>query len=112
MKKIDIQAIVPAMVLSVYSGTPGCMCGCNGKHYYNPDRRSEGSRDRGYEVGPDECSPRMIRKVLRLLKEAAPAVTIEEGFRGDVILSMNASSNRVYVAYLKCDSLPELPESV
>lgn len=64
-----IASITPDMVLSVYSGRPGCMCGCLGNHRYNPLFREEAGKDRGYEVDTDECSSRSISITLNKLKK-------------------------------------------
>lgn len=49
--KIDIDK-----VLSVYSGRPGCACGCRGNYFYqaDPKLRAAASTRRGYTVTDDE----------------------------------------------------------
>ncbi len=55
-----------AKVLSVYSGKLGkCMCGCSGKYTYNPELREQGGKDRGYEVGEDECNARTVKMIAK-----------------------------------------------
>lgn len=48
-------------VQSVYSGKPGCCCGCNGTHKYPSDARGRGKELRGYEIGEDEISDRSVK---------------------------------------------------
>lgn len=63
-----ISSITPDMVLSVYSGRPGCMCGCLGNHRYNPAFKDEAGKDRGYAVDDEDCSTRSISITLNKLK--------------------------------------------
>lgn len=95
MITIDIQAITPDMVRSVYSGKRGkCMCGCAGNHRYNPAHREEGSKDRGYAVADDEVNMAQVTRVLRLIQAEPEAKVDDAGFiYADV-------GNRSYVAYL------------
>ena len=81
-------------VLSVYVGRIGkCCCGCSGKHTYNPDHREEGSANRGYTVGPEECDIIDIRHVLGLVQEAAAVA--EFGVNNISI----ETATRVFVVY-------------
>lgn len=81
-------------VLSVYSGKDGkCCCGCAGKHYYNPAYLTLGGERRGYAVEDDECSARMVKKVVKLLKENAADVEVGDNNLAVVI------GKRVYIAY-------------
>lgn len=57
---IDISKIV-----KVYSGKPGCMCGCVGKYSYNPEHRDLGSERRGYDVKDEEVSLRSVKIIAK-----------------------------------------------
>lgn len=70
----QIQALTDEDILSVYSGRPGCACGCRGIHRYNPAYPAEGSKNRGYKVEPDEMNIGHVRKVLKIIKDNAPDV--------------------------------------
>ena len=48
-------------VQSVYSGKPGCACGCLGKHTYPQSARGRGKEIRGYDIGEDEISDRTVK---------------------------------------------------
>jgi hypothetical protein len=62
-------------VLSVYSGKIGkCMCGCSGKHTYNPELRELGSKTRGYEVSEDECNARTVKMITQKVYRSPNAV--------------------------------------
>lgn len=50
-------------VLSVYSGKPGCACGCRGKYSYASKLVAEASKNRGYKVTPDEVSDKNIKRM-------------------------------------------------
>ncbi len=91
---MDIQAITPAQVVSVYSGRPGCMCGCRGKHYYGEAHVVYSSRHRGSPILPEEVNNGMVTKVLRIL-QASDLTKVQ----GDYILFATIGK-RQYAAYL------------
>lgn len=81
-------------VLSVYSGRDrACCCGCCGKHYYASATRDTAAKNRGYDIGDEEISDKMIAKVVRLIN-ASPEVEAEQGHVALVI------GTRLYIAYL------------
>ncbi len=46
------------------------MCGCNGKYKYSSANDLKvASKNRGYEVTPDEVNDRQVSRVLNILKE-------------------------------------------
>lgn len=92
---MDLATLTEDKILSVYSGKPGCMCGCRGKHYYNPTHREEASKKRGYAVEDGEISPRMIKRVLGILQKTSSQV--EYGARW---ISSDVGGRR-YVIYFK-----------
>lgn len=92
-----IASVTPDMVLSVYSGRAGCMCGCLGNHRYNPLYRAEASKDRGYEVDADECSSRSISLTLNKLKKFAN-VELQDGY---IIHFRDEDRGRQYAAYVR-----------
>jgi len=73
LKNISLDQIA-----SVYSGKPGCCCGCRGKHYSDPSTNAA-----------------MFRKVFYLLKANEEKVSVEGGY---VAAQING---REYIAYLK-----------
>lgn len=103
MNKITIQQANKDNILSVYSGKPGCMCGCVGKHYYNPVYKDEGTKRRGYEVSDEETSIRMITRVLNLLRDVASDLSADESSK--LVVDDNyfyaRINNRDYVAYVR-----------
>lgn len=77
-KPNPLRAFTVAQVKRVYSGKPGCMCGCLGKYY--------------------EPGDRMIAKVLRIL-QADPRTVLEDGI-AYTPRNLLADGERSYVVYL------------
>lgn len=75
---IQIQNVTVADVLSVYSGKPGCMCGCRGSHRYNPEHRAEGAKRRGYAVDDGDVNARQVAKVLRTLQTTSEKIDVDK----------------------------------
>ena len=91
-KNLTLDAFTAETVEAVYSGRPGCMCGCRGNYRYASKRAALASERRGYEV---DVSDAQITRVIKTLR-AAPAGSLEFGERY-VAAKING---RVYVAYL------------
>lgn len=66
---MEIKDITPDMVLKVYSGKQGCMCGCLGKYWANPNHLAEANAERGYDYEPEEVSLKHVKRVLKILQE-------------------------------------------
>lgn len=83
----------------VYSGKPGCACGCLGKYYYptTADLKAAGA-ERGYEIDRDEVSDAMVKKVVRLINESGALI------HEDCKWAETEINGRVYVAYLTKDA--------
>ena len=81
-------------VMSVYAGRPGCMCGCRGKHTYASKYVCEASKDRGYEVTPDEVSDRTIKIIVNKLAKNEDTEYDDGMFYLD-------TPTRSYVVYMK-----------
>jgi len=60
-----------AQVATVYSGRPGCCCGCRGKHTAASAHRAWAAKNRGYDFDDDEVSDRQVRRVARIMNEHA-----------------------------------------
>ena len=82
-------------VLSVYSGRPGCCCGCLGKHSYpsSPIARQVASKKRGYKIDDDEISDRNITMIVNKLNK-----NLGEVEDGGSYFSFETPS-RLYIAY-------------
>lgn len=91
-KPLTIDAFTIDTVESVYSGRPGCMCGCRGNHRYASMRAAAASERRGCDVDVNDAQ---VKRVLKILRDV-PATDLEFGDRY-VAAKING---RTYVAYL------------
>jgi len=96
---VDIQALTPELVMKVYSGKQGCMCGCRGKYWVHPNHRAEADKDRGYAHDDDEVSAKQVKRILGILK-ADPRTKVQDGYILYLDREQLAEGERSYVAYL------------
>jgi hypothetical protein len=107
MEKLTLQqaqnlgALAPEDVVSVYSGRPGCACGCRGKYSYHSANRAVGAERRGYAVGDDEVNDRTVAKVLKLVQANADRATFVDGLDGEDIYAFDLHENRTYTVYTR-----------
>ena len=82
-------------ILSVYSGRPGCCCGCRGNHTYPTSRiaREVAGKKRGYPIDDDECNDGQMTRVINKLNRNLDHV--EDG--GSYFVFETPS--RIYIAY-------------
>jgi hypothetical protein len=84
-------------VLNVYSGKPGCMCGCKGKYTFRKATQQLGTENRGYEVTDEECDDakvqRLINKVTRMLDDSTGDYEVEIDEDGSVYVE---TPTRIY----------------
>lgn len=72
MANIDINTVTTDDILRVYSGRPGCGCGCRGKYRYNPKHKDEATEDAGSTgVTKADFNSVQVAKVLGLMKQHA-----------------------------------------
>lgn len=103
--KLNIErakAITAEQVMQVYSGRPGCMCGCRGNYRFNPEHLEAVTKLNGYAPDAKNVNLTQVKKVVRLLKEQIEngnsTVTIDFGrFRHYVYAEVNG---RAYAMYL------------
>ena len=101
LTKNDIPTLSRDRVLSVYTGRPGCCCGCKGIHRYpsDPKLRALAGTRRGYEVSEDEVNDRHCTKVLNTLKANADKCNIDLEYQsGHIFLELKG---RWFIAYLR-----------
>lgn len=68
---IDVKELIDKTeVKSVYSGRPGCCCGCRGNHRYASKHRKAASKSRGYKVKNDEISDRSVSIITGKINKA------------------------------------------
>lgn len=83
-------------VVSVYSGKPGCCCGCRGKHTYASAHRELGGKRRGYAVDDDEVNDAVVHRHLNTINAAIERGEAEDG--GTYVAYETVG--RLYIAYL------------
>ena len=80
-------------VMRVYSGIDGrCMCGCSGKYTTAKQFQAAASKDRGYEVGDEECNDRTVKLMVKKIEGA------EKHEVGDNYIAATIG-RRIYAAY-------------
>lgn len=90
-------------IASVYSGRPGCMCGCRGKHTYASATREASAKTRGYAIDDNEVNDRVVKMIVNKMNKL-----VEEGHELELDTRNAPPSffavelpNRSYVAYTK-----------
>ena len=59
-------------VIKVYSGKPGCMCGCNGRYRVASAHVNAAGDARGYEYDADDVSDRSVKIIFnKIVKDPA-----------------------------------------
>lgn len=89
------QIIDVAKVARVYSGKPGCMCGCLGKYTTQAAHREWAGKNRGYAISDSEVNDRTVRLLVN--KMNAQADRLEWDADGEcAVLDLGT---RTYCAY-------------
>jgi hypothetical protein len=88
-----VNALSNDNVISVYSGRPGCCCGCRGNHRHSTRFPNTGVYD--YTVFND----RQVTKIINVLKEFAklPGMLKEFDIQDDYVAFQTDS--RLFIAY-------------
>jgi hypothetical protein len=67
---IDINTVTTHDILQVYSGRPGCGCGCRGKYRYNPANLEEAKANAGARIlEKSDFNAAQVKKTLDLMKQ-------------------------------------------
>ena len=85
-------------VASVYSGKPGCMCGCKGTYKYASKWREASSKNRGYKVNDKEINDSSVKLIVNKMNTLLETEAYEEAERTDQYLFIDTGS-RYYAAY-------------
>jgi hypothetical protein len=106
--RIVVKKLKPiSAVAQVYSGRPGCACGCLGKYY--PVNEEE-TRNKGYWTKEDEVNKKdnfaknkkMLTKVYRLFEQNLASGKIYSWAGSlDKFVVFNKSEDRTYTIYYK-----------
>ncbi len=68
--EMPITEVKVENVIKVYSGKPGCGCGCRGNYRVNPAHLEFANKERGYDYGPEEVNLTQVKRILRELQAA------------------------------------------
>jgi hypothetical protein len=63
-----INALEDKDIMMVYSGKPGCACGCRGSYRVHPLHLAVADKDSGYAHDASDVNLTQVKKVLRILK--------------------------------------------
>lgn len=112
----SISEVKVEEVIKVYSGKPGCGCGCMGNYRVNPQHFELAGKIRGYEYEANEANLTQVKKVLLNVHKAfeQPAManfvssehlksyTTTEGFEVPAVnIYALETSKRYYWVYAK-----------
>jgi len=97
MKNIDLSK-----VFKVYSGKPGCMCGCRGNYRVASAHQEFSNKERGYDYDEKEISDRSVKRIVNLLEQAfEQGEQVEYEDHSDKVgCFFLETPARVYVAYV------------
>lgn len=106
MTGLTLAQVRPEHVQAVYSGKPGCACGCRGKHSYPSSMKGLGVQIRGYAIGEEEISDRSVTTILNKVKKLADLAEDCEGKKiGDNPIKGNIvaveTETRLYIVSLR-----------
>ena len=86
---MDFKDLKIEDVHSVYSGRPGCMCGCKGNHWH-----AEGQATNDY----DRENPRQVARVFNFFKKNPALVEFNDDYRTFFWIT---TETREFVVYLE-----------
>lgn len=102
--KFNINTLTINDIRQIYSGKPGCCCGCLGTHSYNEIHLKESSERRGYEISSATAkiaTNRSLNRMLNLFKKNSDKIVV------DITSNISFETNtRLYVIYF-CKSYIE-----
>ena len=90
-----LAGVTHKMVLKVYSGRLGCMCGCRGKWRWNPSQRS-GEQDAIYNLDDNDYSARSVSIIFNKIK-SDPRTRVQDG---NILFLCDETRNRGLAVYL------------
>ena len=116
MKTQPYQVIDSKLVVSVYSGRPGCMCGCLGKHTIaerHRERYRENREDSEHHVYSDRTVDRIVANMNRRIAELMTGarenypishneMAVEFGVSPSGVFLQDNETNRRWYAYFDC----------
>lgn len=70
-QRITLDSLTVVQVAQVYSGKPGCACGCNGNYRVNSAYVAQVAKNKGYAVDAEDVNDAQVTRVLNKLKAAS-----------------------------------------
>ena len=93
------KADIATNVSTIYSGKPGCACGCNGKYYYTENGIVKDNPGYPVEVNM-QVAKRMLTKIRRLVATGDFREKMVYWFPANVLKYISfKSGNRVYTIH-------------
>ncbi len=87
-------------VFKVYTGKPGCMCGCLGKYTCDPEMVDVNSKFDGYDTGVIQVSSRsvsiIVNKMNKLIKSLGITEEIEDCMDGSKVYLIRDDDCNIY----------------
>ena len=87
-------------VMSVYSGKPGCMCGCRGKYTYASSHQEDASANRGYKVADNEVNDKVVKLMVNKINQLISSGNYTEAKESQAYVFVD-TGDRYYAAYFK-----------
>lgn len=91
----DFTTIQPERVLKVYSGKPGCGCGCRGKYFYNVEVAAQ--MNEGKVMGPED-NMRSLTRILRTMQKRHNEIRVS--IAEDLFIYFIETDTRYYWCYV------------
>lgn len=88
--------VIATNVVRVYSGKPGCMCGCLGKYWSAAKHAEAVGLNRGYALSAEDISDKQVTRIVNTINSNLDKVTNVSEDWVEVTIG-----NRIYVAYTK-----------
>jgi hypothetical protein len=83
-------------VVSVYSGKPGCMCGCLGIYKYSSIHQEYASENRGYKVEESEISDIAVKRMFNKFAKNLDQVKQYKGIDYIYFIDTDTRTNVIY----------------
>ena len=95
-----ITDVTSDQVQLVYSGKPGCGCGCRGKYWVHPLMVPQATACRGYPYEAEDVSLVQVRRVLSIMQKRADEVKAHMDVGGKQAIYSIEDAVRYYWLYV------------
>ena len=111
----SIRELRESDVGMVYSGKPGCGCGCLGKYWTQPRWAKVTAQRRGYELDEEEIQLRQVRRILKIMQDRFDEVKTQTNSAGEIIYSIETEDRYWWLFVFtneKIEALKDLVEDL